>query len=82
MSKEEFRPLSVRHGSITRLFGWWVLGMRESLALRLAPWLRPIDWNGCPCDCDVSMDDPDYARLHGDHQREVGRALGHPGYGP
>lgn len=39
MRREEYVPLSVRHGSRWRKLTWRVKGWREAVALRLAPWL-------------------------------------------
>lgn len=39
MNPTRFVPLSVRQGNRRKKFSWRVLGRREALALRLAPWL-------------------------------------------
>lgn len=38
---DRYVPLSVRRAGPRGRFGWKVKSMRETLALRLAPWLTP-----------------------------------------
>lgn len=37
--KSDYVPLSVRYGPLRRRVGWALLGIRERVALWLAPWL-------------------------------------------
>ena len=36
---DPYVPLSVRYGGPRKKIGWWLKGVRERVALWLAPWL-------------------------------------------
>jgi hypothetical protein len=40
------------------------------------------EWNSCPCGCDVRMDDPTYAGLHGDNNAPAPEAEPRPAQPP